>query len=981
MNEENVKIKVILPFIKELGFDISEVSFEESFSIKLGRTTHCIKKSINGRLDILCRRNGKNLFIIEVKNDSISIDDDDITQGISYARSLLDDIAPFVIITNGKTTRIFDSISKRELTGKNISEHSDFWKSNYTLSLDEELRIRYEALKNFISFSSENLKLFCEKQVQERMGTIIGDIDSSASKFVKELFCERENLQKEFKEFVSSDAKIFGIVGVAGVGKTNAICSLALQSLKEKFVFFYNASILSKSPLEHVADDLNLVFSSKNERGLVLKKLDELGRLSDKDILLFIDAIDESRSANISLELSEIALACRNLEKIKVCISCKSDIWKNIIKPKGEITHLYEELSKSHKLIINDTPGFLLEDFTEEELEKIIPLYKDTFGLKGDVSKELLEELKNGFFLRIFSEVYSNKQIPEKSNDKELISKYIKQSLEKTDVGFHTGVRILSEIGKILLKNNYTRLEEYYDSGLDVDDLLEKLNFSLHENLPEDLFSRNILIKSNKDDSYNINFYYSKIRDYIICFHSYKLDKLNDKEFYSLLEEFYENYIGRSAIDFYIENACFSHKFKLMEFKKTKAIQYVNIYNKYLEENFKNFKDKFDPYTNGEIGIILNKDLLNSDGYALFDLKLASKNKLRLEDLKDIYSDSNIFYKLGINTIYGSYEPLLVKDQNKVAKKNIFKDLKKIIDEGKLTSYNSDELLLEQLSLILYFYHKQLGYNWKLDDFYLPRLELIYPIDLKELQDRIYRFRALFHYTKRERLPPHLVEEKIETALKSNLEIPKLTTVGDFPPFEELFKIVNILLVRGYKEIKNHHLPYPDKSVFETEEFYSKDRSMYLHKVRACQYSSQQAKLYIEQFFSLVELSYQKFIDENFPKLKTEFSFYMNCPHEYFFYMKDSNVLKWGRFGYRKSNDGIFKINFMSEKSYEEAFENVSTLYGFSFDQIIHNDYSDTIKTIYRINTKKVDEFCVLRSWIYRILKRDLEKLFKENKE
>ena len=109
----------------------------------------------------------RNLFIIELKNDSISITQNDIDQGISYARSLLDDIAPFTIVTNGHTTRIFDSVSKIELTGQKISEQSSFWRNGYTLSTDEELRIRYEALKKFVSFSPENLKLFCENQVQD----------------------------------------------------------------------------------------------------------------------------------------------------------------------------------------------------------------------------------------------------------------------------------------------------------------------------------------------------------------------------------------------------------------------------------------------------------------------------------------------------------------------------------------------------------------------------------------------------------------------------------------------------------------------------------------------------------------------------------------------------------------------------------------------------------------------------------------------
>ena len=147
-----------------------------------------------------------------------------------------------------------------------------FGKNGCTLATDVELKIRYEALKKFVSFSDENLLEFCKSQVQDRMGTIVGSIDSPGAKFVKELYVKRGDLQQVFKNFVDSDASVFGIVGSAGVGKTSAMCSLALQSLDHDFVFFYNAAIINRSPLEHIAQDLNGVFSAKSESDPDLKK-------------------------------------------------------------------------------------------------------------------------------------------------------------------------------------------------------------------------------------------------------------------------------------------------------------------------------------------------------------------------------------------------------------------------------------------------------------------------------------------------------------------------------------------------------------------------------------------------------------------------------------------------------------------------------------------------------------------------------------
>jgi len=980
MNEEEIRGNLLLPYLKDLGFETSEISLERSFKIRLGRG---VQKT--GRSDILCKRYNKNLFVIELKSDSINITQDDIDQGISYSRLLLDDIAPFTIVTNGKITRIFDTISRKEMSGNKISDQSSFWKNGYTLSTDEDLKIRYEALKNFISLSPENLKYFCENQVRDRMGHIIGRIESPYSKFVEELHVQRKELQNIYNKFIHSNHSIFGLVGSAGVGKTSTLCSLALQSLKNNFVFFYNAAII-KSPLEAISQDLNLHFSGRNDSDSVLKKLNELGKYANKTVLIFIDAIDENTNKDIRIELSDIALSVRYLRNIKIVISCKSDIWNSILKYNNTPTHLYEELSKFHDIIVdlNKCPGYLLKEFTEEELEEIIPLYQQVFEFKGTISDWLLRNLKNGFFLRIFSEVYYKREIPQKINDKELINKYINQSLEKTSIDKISALRILSKIGLILINHKYSKWQAYKDEGLDLEYILEKLDFSLDESIPEELFSRNLLIKSNNEDSYNIAFYFSKIRDYIICFHSYKLDKKNDIEFYNILDEIYENHIGQSAISFYIENASEIHKATLIRFKREKALQYVKSYNSYLSLNLRTIKEKFIPRTNGDIGIVLPKDLLNRDGYALFQSKFGSSEEILYDELNfDNYYDS-ILYKIGVDTIYGSNIPLLVKNQEYILKKNIFKQLKEIIEKGKINVYNSDILLLEQLSVILYFYSEKLGYNFEIKDFYIPRYNLIYPIDLNNLKERINRFRLLEHF-KYQKIDKNQLNEIIETALKSNCEIPNFNTTGDVPPFEELYKIVEILISRGYDKIYDHYLPLTDISIIDAKAIYEKDVKRNIHQKGSIQYGQEQAQLYIEYFFKYLESCYKDFVEYSFPTFKEDFVFYKNIPHEYYFYMKDSDIRKWGMYGYRPSESGKLRVNikesmpFSSDKPFKE--DGVKSLRGFSLESILNNNsnFDSKIKTIDKINTPKVDTFCVLRNWVYKLLENDMKHLFKDN--
>lgn len=978
-NEEDLRSKLLLPYLKNLGFDPSEISLERSFTIRLGRT----QKSIQGRSDILCKINGKNLFIIELKNDSLSISQDDIEQGISYAKLLTENIAPFVIITSGKETKIFETISKKELTGTNISEQSSFWQNGCTLSMDEDLQIRYAALKHFISFSGENLKIFCEFQVKDRMGPIIGKSDDLNSKFVEELYLQRYDLNDTYQKFINSGAPVFGLVGEAGVGKTNSMCSLALSSLENNFVFFYNGALLNKSPIEYISQDLNLFFSGKSDNEIVLRKLNELGSFLKKKILIFIDAIDECPDSNMVYELSEIAFSLGKFSNVKICISCKQNSWDRFLKVRDIKNHLYTELLKFHDnmSVVGNNPGFLLSKFNDNELADIVTSYRHSFGFKGLISVSVENELRNGFFLRIFSEVYRQRQIPDKIDDKELIRIYLEQSLEKTQTGVQSGLRMLAQIGQTFIQQKYTEWAEFKDEGVRIDDVLDELHFSFDQSLPEELFSRNILIRSNNDDSYNVSFYYSKIRDYIICYHSFKLDKLDDNEFYNLLETFFQNHIGQSAIYFYLENSKQSHLNSYERFKKDKALSYVKKYDFFLDDKFSKFKAQFDPKTIGQIGILLPEDLINEDGYALIPLDSSVERRIQFESFKDLDTSDltfNNIFKKGASLIHSTNSPLMVLDQDEIVRKNILKQLKTIIENGKLYEYDSNIILLEKMATIFFYNFKRLKYDIKIDDYYQPRYDLIYPIDLELLNERLYKFRASYYYTNTNNAK-QLIDGMVEDAYQNRTVIPGMKVSGDFPPFEELYKIVNILIERGYRIVSNHYLPCPNRDLTEVREMYFKNKSLKLNDIRVLQFDEICIKKYITEFFEYLEIAYKCIVERCFPTFKNKLSFYSNLPHEYVLFVPNVENPIRGFYGRRHSSEGKFSFRFEKMPTFENRKKpsGFGILRGFSFGQIIHID--NPMQTVSEINSRNVDESCVLRNWVYKILKEDFEKYFGEN--
>ncbi|MDQ6958459.1 MAG: hypothetical protein Q9M24_05025, partial [Mariprofundaceae bacterium] len=77
INEEEVKVKIILPWLQKIGVELSELSLEKSFTLRAGRhtievdTAKQLSSTVGARLDILVQRCGRNLLIVEVKVSAI----------------------------------------------------------------------------------------------------------------------------------------------------------------------------------------------------------------------------------------------------------------------------------------------------------------------------------------------------------------------------------------------------------------------------------------------------------------------------------------------------------------------------------------------------------------------------------------------------------------------------------------------------------------------------------------------------------------------------------------------------------------------------------------------------------------------------------------------------------------------------------------------------------------------------------------------
>src|SRR5215469_10752426 len=130
-SEEDVRTKVVTAWLADHSFGPSDIFVEYSFEIQLGRKIlpigsekcdRALSQVFRSRAGILVRScGGRNLLIVEVKAPDEPLDENAREQGICYAHLLRKGgIAPFVVLTNGRETKIYDGISEELINDRTI---------------------------------------------------------------------------------------------------------------------------------------------------------------------------------------------------------------------------------------------------------------------------------------------------------------------------------------------------------------------------------------------------------------------------------------------------------------------------------------------------------------------------------------------------------------------------------------------------------------------------------------------------------------------------------------------------------------------------------------------------------------------------------------------------------------------------------------------------------------------------------------------
>jgi hypothetical protein len=349
-SEEDLRTKVISQWLIGHGFSWNDLLLEFSFTIQLGRSRfevgdgqiHRIRSdkrstppgalTLRPRADVLVRNSeGKNLLIIEAKAPDEPLDDDARDQGISYARLLLcGNIAPFVVLTNGRETKIFDSVTKEQIDGSVIPPDHPYVRAGFYVSGDD-ITLRAEALTSLISLSPENLVKFCQAQSERRMSLLRSEDLNSGKKYVPSLYVEREQASKKLAKLLDEQQPVVVLIGPPQIGKTNFICHTVEERLNGGGpCLFYPAVGMRDGLLAEIAGDFEWVMGeSQSSCRQILIKLQSVLRRSGKKLVIFVDGWNEASLSLAQAIDRESELVCR--DEIQIVISATSTALKRLL--------------------------------------------------------------------------------------------------------------------------------------------------------------------------------------------------------------------------------------------------------------------------------------------------------------------------------------------------------------------------------------------------------------------------------------------------------------------------------------------------------------------------------------------------------------------------------------------------------------------------------------------------------------------------
>lgn len=882
--EADVDVRVVYPYLQALGVQPDQVRAQHTFSIRLGRNIYRIDSGAprgadggvaSGRLDYLVvNADHEPLFLVELKGPDEELTEDDRDQGVSYAR-LVHPIAPLVLVTNGRESRIYDTVTKELLSAPN---HAALVRTGGRLTVDDDLRLRAEALEHFVGYSTENVAAFSRVQQAARMTLVLGE--AGRGKYIPELYQPRKAARDAFQAFLGSTSHIFVLGAPSGFGKTNEMCALAAEGGREHIALFFNGSELHGSFAETLVAEFEWFFSQALTAPQLCRRLAQLARASGHPVLIFVDAIDEALDVDaFARELSDFATHLESLGgAVRVIVSAKPEQWHRFARVRGADSALQRAGFRARAGAATaaaregqEPPmSVVLGPLDSEEHEAARSAYALHFGVTGTWSYAVREATRDPFLLRIVCEVAARGVLPTDPAERALVREYVDQILRRTG-DEDLARRELTAVARAIVtygererrdperhqsarrsrKAAWVRLEP---PVVTVSGTGARAAAGLAATAPlaDALVAHGLLLRArDAEGRERLHFAYDRVRDYAVATLGLELDRRASREaFRDTAADALASPAGAAALQWYLPYTTPAQWEGFLQVADRRASQMLDAYEAFRSLLATEVRAAVDPRTTGDIGVVYTVSPKGSS-LALFRRDGSDLPRVVRDDatFAEIWRSNDgrergtplVPHARRGNAMGGSGMPFITEPLEYAAERGLA-ELALAVDRGRLPDDADEYLLSERVVALANDQESNLGLRRMRRSHGTSSAQRLfgfdlYPLDLDALAPQLQSALALEVF--REEEMRRLIDEQVRLARQSGRAVGTVSASiswtedrllslreradrevaggatfhgrNDDSPLDLLVSAVEVLRRRGRRTLDTPLLPPPDR--------------------------------------------------------------------------------------------------------------------------------------------------------------------------
>lgn len=529
MNEEDIRTKILVPWLEAVGISGDEFDTEFGFSIRVGREKVKLPRS-----DLVVRKHGRPLVVVEAKEPQHKITAVDCEQAVSYARLLQPNMAPFAVVTNGQHSEVLNVATCEPVTWSisDTKAQPTLWEAPAPDPNVGDINLRFQALRRLISLSPENARRFCKAQIEDV--TARNRIEGPRPEFDPELHVARDSLTRAFARFLESDDRFFFITAPSGIGKTSECIRMANDALVSDFPMYVPLDLADAEPLNFLAGELSWRLSSTRTEQHLLRDLDELCQMTDRRLLLILDEADSCDLGKLLRSMERLHSWIRDLEgRTRVVLALQPATLDNLRNGLGYPTFFTQIHAQTYQL----TP------LSSTEADRLIILLRKRFRFEGDIVGALRQRCMDPTFAHLLARQFANARLPQDALPGEVFSKFVRNLCRRT--GDEGGVdAVLAACAQLMLQEN--------TASLALDRVADLLRAEPHAAIRRAERIGLLSIVADLHGRLSVSFGDSWIRNYLVAVLSLRLDLAASDSRPQLLITHAPSRIAREAINWFL---------------------------------------------------------------------------------------------------------------------------------------------------------------------------------------------------------------------------------------------------------------------------------------------------------------------------------------------------------------------------------------------------------------------------------------------